>query len=215
MVGRQFRIENQELRIRKAIQQLRYLHADLSAIVRGRWYRWLTMWIPYGSAPGILSYRISRCLYLLIGENFEKVRLVLWPVLFLLRLLGPGVDIRYGADIGPGLRILHPCFGVLVSRKTRCGKGLILTGGNWIVMKERPGPGDIVIGDDVVLNANAVVLGPIRVDDGCVIGAGAVVTSNCPPGSTMVGAPARQLEGDDPIVATLNPREVLGAIPSS
>ena len=170
------------------------------------------MWFTYGSAPGILSYRMSRCLYLLIGETFEKVRFVLWPFLFLLRLIGSGVDIRYGADIGPGLRILHPGFGVLVSRKTRCGKGLILTGGNWIIMKERLGPGDIIIGDDVVLQANAIVMGPARVDDGCVIGAGAVVLSDCPPGSTMVGAPARRLDGDDPAVATMNPREALGAI---
>ena len=156
---------------------------------------------------------MSRCLYLLIGETFEKVRFVLWPVLFLLRLLGPGLDIRYGADIGPGFKILHPGFGVLVSRKTRCGKALILTGGNWIIMKQRLGPGDIVIGDDVVLQANAIVMGPVRVGDGCVIGAGAVVLRECPPGSTMVGAPARRLDGDDPAVAKMNPREVLGAIP--
>ena len=97
--------------------------------------------------------------------------------------------------------------------KTVCGRGLILTGGNWIIMKERLGPGDIVIGDDVVLQANAIVMGPVRVGDGCVIGAGAVVMSNCPPGSTMVGAPARRLDGDDPAAATMNPREVLGAIP--
>ena len=171
------------------------------------------MWIPYGSAPGILSYRMSRCLYLLIGETFEKIRFVFWPVLFLLRLLCPGVAIRHDAKIGPGLKILHPGFGVLVSRRTRCGKGLTLAGGNWIVMKERYGSGDIVIGDDVVLHANAIVMGPVRVDDRCVIGAGAVVLSDCPPGSTMVGAPARGLDGADPAAATMNPRDVLGAIP--
>ena len=190
---------------RKALQQLQYLHADLSAIVNRRWWRWFTMWIPYGSAPGILSYRMSRCLYLLIGETFEKVRFVLWPILVLLRLLGPGLDIRYGADIGPGLKILHPGFGVLVSRRTRCGKGLELTGGNWIVIKDWPGGhGNIVIGDDVTLRANAILMGPVRVGDGCVIGAGAVVMNDCHAGSTMVGAPARPVSGPDAELAVID-----------
>jgi serine acetyltransferase len=170
------------------------------------------MWIPYGSAPGILAYRLNRFLYLLIGDTFEKIRFVFWPVLFLLRLLSPGVSIRYDAEIGPGLKILHPGFGVLVSRKTRCGKGLILTGGNWIVMKEWPGGrGNIVIGDDVVLRANAIVMGPVEIGDGSLIGAGAVLMSDCPRGSVMVGAPAEQLARDKPAFETVGTNDELGS----
>jgi serine O-acetyltransferase len=188
------RIRIQKLRVREAFQQLQFLHADLSTIVHRRWWRWFTMWIPYGGAPGLLSYRLSRFLYLVVGERFKKIRFLLWPVLFLLRLLGPGVSIRYDAEIGPGIRILHPGFGVLVSRRTRCGKGLTLTGGNWIIMKEWPGgEGNIVIGDDVVIRANAILMGPVKVGDRCVIGAGAVVMSDCPAGSIMVGVPAKQI----------------------
>jgi serine acetyltransferase len=206
--GWHFRIENQELTIRKALQQLQFLHADLSAIVLGRRHRWFTMWLTHGSAPGLLRYRLSRCIYLVVGETFTSVRVLLWPVFFLLRIIGPPLDISYRADIGPGLRVLHPWMGVLVSMKTVCGRGLIMTGGNWIIMKERFGPGDIVIGDDAVLHANAIVMGPIRVGDGCVIGAGAVVMNDCAAGSTMVGAPARRLDRDDPAAAIMNPREV-------
>ena len=172
------------------------------------------MWFTHGSAPGLLRYRLSRCVYLLVGETFTFIRVLLWPLFFLLRIIGPHLDISYRANIGPGLRVLHPWMGVVVSMKTVCGRGLIMTGGNWIIIKEQLGSGDIVIGDHVVLFANATVLGPVRVDDGCVIGAGAVVMGDCSPGSTMVGAPARRLEGNDPAAATFNPREVLGAIPS-
>ncbi len=209
--GCQIRIENQELTIRKAFQQFHYLHADLSAIVLGRRYRWLTMWLTHGSAPGLVRYRLSRCMFLLVGEAFTYMRVVLWPLFFLLRIVGPQLDISYRADIGPGLRVLHPWMGVLVSMKAVCGRGLIMTGGNWIIMKERLGPGDIVIGDDVVLYANAIVMGPIRVGDGSVVGAGAVLMDDCPSGSTMIGAPARQLDRDDPAAATVNPREALAA----
>jgi serine acetyltransferase len=201
------------LRLRKAFQQLQYLQADLSAIVLGRRHRWLTMWFTHGSAPGLLKYRLSRGIYLLVGESYVFIRFLLWPLYFLLRIIGPPLEISYRADIGPGLRVLHPWMGVLVSMKTVCGRGLIMTGGNWIIMKERLGTGEIVIGDDVMLYANAVALGPVRIDNGCVIGAGSVVADDCQAGSTMVGAPARPIDGDDPAAATRNPREVLGELP--
>ena len=203
------------MRISEAFQQLSYLAADLSAIVNDHYYRWLTMWFAYGSAPGLIRYRLSRCMFLLIGETFTYVRVVMWPLFFILRIIGPQLDISYRADIGPGLRVLHPRFGVLVSKKAVCGRGLILTGGNWIVMKKRLGPGNLVIGDDVILYANAIVLGPVRVDDRCVIGAGAVVMTDCPSGSTMVGAPAVRLVGTDLDAATVGPREALSAVSSS
>lgn len=50
---------------------------------------------------------------------------------------------------------------------------------------------DIVIGQDVWLGANTVILAGVTIGDGVIVGAGAVVTSDVPPGSIIVGVPAK------------------------
>lgn len=151
------------------------------------------MWLWHRGAPAILTYRINRCLYLVFGDAYRVIRVFLWPFFFLLRFLGPHVDISYHAEIGPGLRIAHPSLGVMVSARAVCGRNLVLTGGNWIAMKHATSSGDIIIGDDVRLSANAIVLGPVRVGDRSVIGAGSVLVNDCGPDSVMGGVPARRL----------------------
>ena len=47
------------------------------------------------------------------------------------------------------------------------------------------------IGCDVWLGAGSTVLGGVTIGDGCVIGAGSVVKRDLPPGSVVVGVPAR------------------------
>ena len=149
------------------------------------------MWLWHGSAPAIVTYRLNRFVYLLFGRAHHAVRLVLWPLFFVLRFLGPVLEISYRADIGPRLRVLHAGMGALVSRNAACGTNLTLTGGNWVASRRPTKPGDIQLGNDVMLRANAMVLGPICVGDGCVIGAGAVVLHDCPPESVMIGIPAK------------------------
>ena len=51
--------------------------------------------------------------------------------------------------------------------------------------------GRIVIEDDCFIGANAVIIGNIRVGKHAVIGANSVVTSDVPPFSVVVGAPAK------------------------
>jgi serine acetyltransferase len=185
------------MRFRKAFEQLSFLYQDLNAIVSNRKYRWFTMWLWYRGAPAVLTYRVNRCLYLVFGRSYRVIRVLLWPVFFVLRLLGPHADINYHADIGPGFRIAHPSLGAMVSARAVCGRNLLLIGGNWIAPKDRTRPDDIIIGNDVVLGANAIVLGPIRVGDNSVVGGGAVLLNDCPPGSVMVGVPARRLADED------------------
>ncbi len=180
--------------LKRALQQLAFLREDLSAIVNRRWWRWITMWMWHGSAPAIVTYRLNRCVYLLFGRAHHAVRLLLWPLFFLLRFLGPVLEINYRADIGPRFKILHPNMGALVSGNAVCGRGLTLTGGNWVASRRRTKPGDIRLGDNVVLRANAMVLGPIKVGDDVMVAAGAVVVSDCLPGSLMMGVPARPVE---------------------
>ncbi|MEZ5176985.1 MAG: hypothetical protein R2746_01530 [Acidimicrobiales bacterium] len=109
---------------------------------------------------------------------------MLVPLNLLARVLVPS-EIDYRADIGPGLRILHPQLGVVVGARVVAGAGLILAGGNAV------GDGAPRLGDHVQLGVNAVVVGDVVLGDGVVVGAGAVVVHDFAGPGTLVGVPAR------------------------
>lgn len=173
-----------------AWQQLRFLAYELRLLVNTRPWRWLTIWLG-GAACVIVSYRLDRALYLALGRWYVLLRPLFFPLFLLLRVLSAPHDISYRADIGRGLKVLHPTLGVVVSAHAVCGESLVLTGGNCIGGRGAMRPGDVRLGDDVTLGANAVVLGPAAVGDRCVVGAGAVVVHDAPPDAVLVGVPAR------------------------
>lgn len=189
----------------KALDQLSYLRYELSLAVNRRWWRWLTIW--FGKGPGVtVSYRLDRFLFLLIGSLYGIIRPLCFPLFAFLRFLSADHEIDYNADIGKGLRILHPTLGVVVSGHTVAGENLTLTGGNCIGIRGKTQPGDIAIGSNVLLGANAVILGPVRIGDSCAIGAGAVVLDDAPAGTVLVGVPARPAKRKSPpIYATTTP----------
>jgi maltose O-acetyltransferase len=47
------------------------------------------------------------------------------------------------------------------------------------------------IGANVWIGGGAILLGGISIGDGAIVGAGAVVTREVPPGTTVIGNPAR------------------------
>ena len=49
----------------------------------------------------------------------------------------------------------------------------------------------VVIERNVWIGANATVLPGVRLGEGAIVGAGAVVTSDVPPGTLVLGVPAR------------------------
>jgi serine O-acetyltransferase len=173
-----------------ASQQLRYLHEDLARIVNGRWWRHLSAL----SSPGFAAvafYRFDRAAYLALGRSWPAVRVLMSPFIALLRPWLGGCEIHYRADIGPGLLILHPTLGAVVSRHAVVGSRLTLTGGNCLGMREVSEGDSLVIGSDVDLGANATVLGPAMIGSRVRVGAGAVVIGDVPEGSSVVGVPAR------------------------
>lgn len=177
-----------------ALSQLHCLVFELKCMVNWRWWRWFTIWFS-PSAGIIISYRFDRFCFLLIGPAWVFFRALFAPFALLLRIIIPIHEIHYRADIGKGLRILHPTLGVVISANTIAGDNLILTGGNCIGGRRPCSPGDILLGNNVFLGANAVVLGPIKIGDCCKIGAGAVVTRDAPANTVLVGIPAKAQTG--------------------
>lgn len=173
----------------KPFDQLSYLISELKLIVNNRPLHWLTCWFA-GSTHVIISYRLDRCGYLLFKKVWSFLRLLLLPYQMFARLMGGNHDIDYRADIGQGLRILHPALGLVISGATIAGQGLRLTGGNCIGIRLPVKPGDLTLGDDVSFGANAVVLGPVHIGSNVQIGAGAVVIHDAPDGAILIGVPA-------------------------
>lgn len=179
-----------------APDQLRFLKMDLDRTVNGRWWRWAS--VPFRAGVlSIIGYRLSRAAYLAMGPRYQVIHTLLTPVQFVLRPFGAGLEIHYKANIGPGLLVLHPNLGVVVSGHAVIGQNLVLTGGNCI--GGRPGTADegLTVGDGVSLGVNAVILGPGVVGDRVTVGAGSVLLGDAPAGATMVGAPARVVSERD------------------
>jgi serine O-acetyltransferase len=182
--------------VSSASGQFRYLKCDLDRAVNGRWWRWVGVLLQPGTLS-IVGYRFSRAAYLAIGKPYRALHLLLRPIHLLVRPFAAGLEIHYAAEIGPGLLVLHPNLGIVVSGSAVAGADLTLTGGNCI----GNGKG-LILGDRVNLGANAVILGPGSVGSDVIVGAGSVLLGDAPAGANMVGAPVRptaQRSGVPPI----------------
>lgn len=108
-----------------------------------------------------------------------------------------GIEIHPGARIGRRLFIDHG-MGVVVGETAEIGDdctlyhGVTLGGTSWNKGKRHP-----TLGRGVVVGAGAKILGPILVGDGAKVGSNAVVLKEVPPGATVIGIPARVVEGRD------------------
>jgi serine acetyltransferase len=175
-----------------AFDQIKFMIYEIELIVNRRWGRWFTCWFG-GSAGVIISYRLDRFGFLLLKNAWPAIRLLFFPLFLLLRLISYSHEIHYAANIGKGLKILHPSLGIVVNGKLIAGEHLLLTGGNCLGARTSLAYGDFVIGDNVSLGANAVILGPLTLGNQTQIGAGAVVIESAPDHVTLVGVPAKIL----------------------
>lgn len=171
-------------RLRNAAEQLGHLAYEARRMNGDKWWRWGGVWFS-DSFQAVAAYRLNRSAYLAFGRGWSAARVVLSPAMFALRPWTPRCEIHYRADIGPGLKVLHPTLGVVVSAKTIAGKNLELVGGNCIGSRKPIEHGGIRLGDNVMLGANAVVLGPLTIGNGVRVGAGAVVVRDAQDGETI------------------------------
>jgi serine O-acetyltransferase len=149
-----------------------------------------TVWEVIFCYPGLHAIWLHR-----IAHFLWKHRLF-----FLARLLShinrflTGIEIHPGAKIGRRFFIDHGA-GVVIGETAEIGddvlmyQGVVLGGTSLEKKKRHP-----TIEDNVIIGAGAVILGPITVGKGAKIGAGSVVVKSVPPGTTVVGVPARIAE---------------------
>lgn len=165
--------------------QFAHLRVDLRVLTRGRPHR-----VPFAVLGEpfltVAWYRLNRAAFLALGRPWAAVRALLVPLNLLVRLFVRS-ELDYRADIGAGLRILHPQLGVVVGAGVTAGRGLILAGGNTV------GAGSPRLGDHVDLGVNAVVIGDVSIGDHVTVGAGSVVTRSFAGPGVLVGVPASPL----------------------
>jgi serine acetyltransferase len=182
-------------RLRAAGEQFRFLCADMARYPHPMGSPWATCWAE-PSFIVVLGYRVTRALCLLLGPAWPAARLLLAPLAFALRPWLGRCEIHPMAAIGPGLYLLHPSLGVVISGHAVIGARLTLFGGNCIGARAPMPPGELILEDDVTLGINSVVLGPIHVGRGTTLGAGAVLIRDTPAGAVVGGVPARVLRID-------------------
>jgi serine O-acetyltransferase len=172
--------------------QIKYFRQDLDRMLGKYKIRILHIWISR-VFWGILLYRIERGLFLLIGKQYQIIRVLFLPFFSIINAYS-NIDLNYKSDIKGGILILHPSVGIVISGFSVIGKNLTLTGGNIIGGKSGCKYGDILIGDNCSLGANAVILGPIHLSNGINIGASACVIKDCLiDNTTLIGVPARAI----------------------
>jgi acetyltransferase-like isoleucine patch superfamily enzyme len=117
--------------------------------------------------------------------------------------IGTFVEIQRGARIGARCKIQSHtfiCDGVTIGDGVFVGHGVMFV--NDKAPRATNAAGDLARAEDwtmldvtvesgVTIGSGAVVLGGVRIGADAVVGAGAVVASDVPPGTTVVGVPAR------------------------
>lgn len=105
-----------------------------------------------------------------------------------------------GAKVSPDIKFGHHGFGTMIHSNVIIGRRVKIWHNVTIAVRSRSGwstPHGITIEDDVRIGANAVIISPfegsLRIGRGARVGAGTVVTSDVPPGATVVSARARVL----------------------
>lgn len=155
-------------------------------------YGWLSIWLhpqPYL----YFRIRIDQQGHQISGTFWSVIRLLLYPVFFLIRIgTGCHLEISFQARIGRGMRIFHPSLGCVIHSRVVVGKNLTLFGGNSLGMKRFEKDDLLIIGDNVSFGIHAVALGPLVIGDGAAIGANATATKhNFLPGEVIVNETRR------------------------
>ena len=170
---------------------IRLIHGDfafrrsLEPKTPGR-LRSLRLFMSRASACGV-RYRLQ-------GFFYANRLAPLGRILKYANLMLYGVDIDQRAQIGAGFLIGHPgpmtiTADVVIGERCIVYHQTMIGRSPFCEPDKKPGP--LVVGNDVTFGPGSCAYGAITIGDGCRIGANAVVDRSFPPGSTLMGVPAR------------------------
>ena len=111
------------------------------------------------------------------------------------------------AEIGPGLKVLHPK-ALSVGVNIKAGRQLQIAhevhiGGN-MGKKRADGSGQPILGDNVQIGAGGMVFGPVEIGDNVLIGAGTIVTYDVPSNCVVARSPSFIVRKDGKSVSLLD-----------
>ncbi len=168
----------------------------------------------YPGFQALMFYRLSHGLWQqgwhLLGRFVSQVGRAL-----------TGIEIHPGAVIGKHLFIDHG-MGVVIGETSQIGDGVTLYHGVTLggvapsvdSANQRDTKRHPTLADGVIVGSGAQVLGPITVGENARVGANAVVTKDVPECATVVGIPARVVNGRKDRPAEEAPRFVAYGTPT-
>lgn len=104
-----------------------------------------------------------------------------------------GAELSHNADIGPGLRILHP-IGVYVGPNVTVGFRSTFNQNTAISKNMTDHSAEPRCGNYLALGPGAKIMGRIEVGDRVFVGPNSVVIEDVPDDTTLLGVPARPIE---------------------
>lgn len=168
----------------RLLQELRYIAANDPAAHRSV----LAVALTYAGFHAIFLHRAAHVLW--------RMRLRL-----LARIVAAFSRFVTGIEIHPAAIIGHYCWidhgmGVVIGETAVIGDRVTLFHGTTLGgLTVAGGKRHPSVGNDVMIGAGAKLLGPITIGQGARIGANAVVVKDVPAGATVVGIPAREVDG--------------------
>lgn len=174
------------------IKQIFFFIQDYKKAVGRKKVRAIYMWMSWGII-GLFFYRLERGLFLALGGAYSYIRLIFIPLLYLIQALSH-LEINYHANIGPGIKVLHPSMGVVINGACVIGENLTLIGGNVIGLAHSANDKVFKIGNNVTLGANACIIGPVIIGNNINIGSLACVVNDADSDTTLVGVPAKEIK---------------------
>ncbi len=106
-----------------------------------------------------------------------------------------GAEISHNADIGPGLRVLHP-MGIYIAPGVRIGHRLTINQGAAVSKSLAEGSAEPVVGSYVQLSPGAKIVGRVTVGDRVLVGPNSAVVTDVEDDARVMGVPAQPLPGD-------------------
>lgn len=144
--------------------------------------------------PGFWAVAIHRFGNARMAVKFKLLRApltVFYRLLYTAMIWLWGIDLPYNTKLGRRVRIWHHG-GIWIGARSIGDDVHIRHNTTLGILSRKDLDGKPIIGDRVEIGLGASILGPVTVADDSVIGPNSIVIRDVPPGSVVMGVPARQ-----------------------